>query len=67
VRQRTDQSLVKPFRLASADTEAYMQQSRIEVTGQPTPEATPEEHDIRTLKDLKMVLVGGGGDGEVTW
>jgi hypothetical protein len=44
-----------------------MQQSRIEVTGQPTPEATPEEHDIRTLKDLKMVLVGGGGDGEVTW
>ena len=25
------------------------------------------EKDIRTLKDLEMVLVGGGGDGIVTW
>ena len=25
------------------------------------------DKDVRTLKDLEMVLVGGGTDGEVTW
>ena len=25
------------------------------------------EKEIRTLKDLEMVLVGGGGDGVVVW
>jgi hypothetical protein len=44
-----------------------MEKNRIEVTGQPTPEATADEKEIRILKDLEMVLVGGGGDGEVTW
>ena len=25
------------------------------------------DKDVRTLKDLEMVLVGGGSDGIVTW
>lgn len=25
------------------------------------------EKDVRTLKDLEMVLVGGGSDGVVCW
>jgi hypothetical protein len=26
-----------------------------------------ETNDVRTLKDLEMVLVGGGSDDAVTW
>jgi hypothetical protein len=29
--------------------------------------AEQKDNDVRTLKDLEMVLVGGGGDGQVTW
>ena len=25
------------------------------------------DNEIRLLQDLEMVLVGGGGDGSVTW
>jgi hypothetical protein len=45
-----------------------MEQSKIEVTGQPAQEESQQqENDIRALKDLEMVLVGGGSDGIVTW
>jgi hypothetical protein len=26
-----------------------------------------DDNEIRLLQDLEMVLVGGGGDGSVTW
>lgn len=40
-----------------------------EITGDVAQEIgnEPADKDIRTLKDLEMVLVGGGSDGSVTW
>lgn len=46
-----------------------MEQIRNEVAAEAnTQESTNEaDKDVRTLKDLEMVLVGGGSDGAVTW
>ena len=40
-----------------------------EVSAELDQEAGKEtaEKDVRTLKDLEMVLVGGGSDGVVCW
>ncbi len=40
----------------------------VEISGDVAQDHGSEaSEDIRTLKDLEMVLVGGGGDGIVTW
>lgn len=43
-----------------------MEQTKVEVAGQPVVEQ-PEDAEVRTLKDLEMLLVGGGGDDTPTW
>ena len=46
-----------------------MEKTTLEVIGNAVQEIAPEslEGELRTLKDLEMVLVGGGSDGSVTW
>ena len=46
-----------------------MEKTTLEVIGNAIQDNAPEsmEAEIRTLKDLEMVLVGGGSDGSVTW
>jgi len=46
-----------------------MEKTTLEVIGNAAQENLVEatQDEIRTLKDLEMVLVGGGGDSAVTW
>jgi|KBSMisStaDraftv2_1062788.scaffolds.fasta_scaffold2733602_1 hypothetical protein len=46
-----------------------MEKTTLEVIGNAAQDDVLEgaEGEIRTLKDLEMLLVGGGSDGSVTW
>jgi hypothetical protein len=47
-----------------------MEKTRQEIALENTLDNAPEqtkEHELRTLKDLELLLVGGGGDDIVNW
>jgi len=46
-----------------------MEKITMQVPAETRQEASQElaDKEIRLLQDLEMVLVGGGGDGSVTW
>jgi hypothetical protein len=43
-----------------------MEKTRLELANE-IAQDQEKDNEVRTLKDLELVLVGGGGDDVVTW
>jgi hypothetical protein len=44
-----------------------MDKSKLDVALETSVNAQENEGDVRTLKELELLLVGGGGDDTVCW
>ena len=44
-----------------------MDKRKLEGEIENTLENAEQDNDVRTLKDLELLLVGGGGDDGVSW
>ena len=46
----------------------HMDKNRQEITNETLQDKAPETNDdVRTLRDLELLLVGGGGDDVTSW